>query len=105
MFAGLRSVGRWTGSAYCWRRVKADTDLMSVKCWTSVASACQYPFSPSQYFMLAGLRAHIAYTALIPFKCWPVLDTMAWHRTNARYTDTLPAIPTKPAACFEPILG
>ena len=25
---------------------------MSVKCWDSVAGAGQYPFSPSQYFML-----------------------------------------------------
>ena len=44
---------RWSGSAYCWRRVQADTDPMSVKCWASVAGAGQYPFSPSHYFMLA----------------------------------------------------
>ena len=31
----------------------ADTDPMSVKCWASVAGAGQYPFSPSQHFMLA----------------------------------------------------
>ena len=37
------------GSAYCWRRVQANT----TKCWASVAVAGQYPFSPSQYFMLA----------------------------------------------------
>ena len=34
------------------------TDQMSVKCWASVACDGQYPFSPSQYFMLAGARAH-----------------------------------------------
>ena len=36
---------------------------MSVKCWASVAGAGQYPFSPSQYFMLAGARAHSAWRA------------------------------------------
>ena len=41
----------WFGIAwYCWRRLLADTDPMSVKCWVSVAGAGQYPFSPSQYF-------------------------------------------------------
>ena len=35
-------------SAYCWRRVQADTDPMSVKCRTSVVGVGQYPFSPSQ---------------------------------------------------------
>ena len=64
----------------------------------------QYPFSPSQYFMLAGLL-HIAYTAPMPFKCWPASYTMARHRINARYTDTLPAIPTIPARCIETKLG
>ena len=43
----------WSGSAYCWRRLQADTKPMSVNCWASVAGAGQYPFSPSQYFMLA----------------------------------------------------
>ena len=38
--------------SYCWRRLQADTDPLSVKCWASVAGAGQYPFSPSQYFML-----------------------------------------------------
>ena len=45
-------------SAFCWlwcvHRVQADTDPMFVKCWASVGGAGQYPFSPSQYFMLAG---------------------------------------------------
>ena len=54
----LRSIARWSGSAYCRRRVQADTDPMSVKCCASVGSAGQYPFSPSQYFMLAGVTAH-----------------------------------------------
>ena len=49
VFAGNSS---WSGIAYCWRRWQADTDSMSVKCWASVVSAGQYPFSPSQYFML-----------------------------------------------------
>ena len=79
----------WSDSAYCWQLVQADTDPMSVKCWASVAGADQYPFSPSQYFILAGLRAHTP----MPFKCWPASYTMARHRTNAHYTDTLPAIP------------
>ena len=42
----------WSGIAYCWRRLQADTDPMSVKSWASVAGAGQYPFNPSQYFML-----------------------------------------------------
>ena len=49
VFAGNSS---WSGISYCWRRLQADTDPMSVKCWASVAGAGQYPFSPSQYFML-----------------------------------------------------
>ena len=36
---------------------------MSVKCWASIASAGQYPFSPSQYLMLAGVLAHAAWLA------------------------------------------
>ena len=44
------SIARWSGSAYCWLRVQADTDPMSVKCWASVTG--QYPFSPSLYFMI-----------------------------------------------------
>ena len=47
-----------------WRRVQADTDPMFFKCWASVAGAGQYPFSPSQYFMLADPA------------CW-------WYRHNA----------------------
>ena len=58
IFAGMRSIACWSGSGYCWLRVQADTDPMSVKWWGRVASAGRYPFSPSQYFMLAGLRAH-----------------------------------------------
>ena len=50
VFAGKSS---WSGIAYCWWRLQADTDPMSVKCWASLAGAGQYPFSPSQYFMLA----------------------------------------------------
>ena len=42
----------WSGIAYCWRRLQSDTKPMSVKCWASVVGAGQYPFSPSQYFML-----------------------------------------------------
>ena len=52
VFAGNSS---WSGNAYCWRRLQAYTDPMSVKCWASVASAGQYPFSPSQYVMLPVL--------------------------------------------------
>ena len=44
--------GSWSGIAYCWRRLQAETDPMYVKCWASVAGAGQYPFSTSQYFML-----------------------------------------------------
>ena len=44
-------------NAFCWlwcvHRVQADTDAMYVKCWASVAGAGQYPYSPSQYLMLA----------------------------------------------------
>ena len=53
-----RSIARWYGRAYCWRRVQADTYPMSVICWASVAGVGQYPFSPRQYFMLAGVRAN-----------------------------------------------
>ena len=53
MFAELRS-----GSTYCWRRLQAATDPISIKYWAGVACAGRYPFSPSQYFMLAGFRAH-----------------------------------------------
>ena len=42
----------WSGIAYCWQRLQADTSPMSVKCWASVASAGQYPFSLCQYFIL-----------------------------------------------------
>ena len=31
----------WSGSAYCWWQLQADTDPMSVKCWASVAGAGQ----------------------------------------------------------------
>ena len=47
-FAGNSS---WS-VVYCWWRLQADPYPMSVKCWASVAGAGQYPFSPSQYFML-----------------------------------------------------
>ena len=50
VFAGLQHC---FGSAHCWRRVQADTDRISVKCWASIACDGQYLFSPSQYFMLA----------------------------------------------------
>ena len=42
----------WSGNAYCWQRLQAATNPMFVKCWVSIACAGQYPFSPSQYFML-----------------------------------------------------
>ena len=42
----------WSGIAYCWRRLQANTDSMFVKCWASVAGAGQYPSSLSQYFIL-----------------------------------------------------
>ena len=61
---------------YCWRRVQADTDPMSVNCWASLAGAGQYPFSPSQYSMLAGVCA-LSIHAPMPFKCWPASYTMA----------------------------
>ena len=56
VFAGLRSIARWSGSAYCWRQLDADTDPTSVKCWASVTG--QYPFSPRQYFMMVRVHAH-----------------------------------------------
>ena len=37
----------WSGNAYCWRRLLAEIDPMSGKCWASVAGAGQYPFSLS----------------------------------------------------------
>ena len=44
-----RSIVGWSGSAYCWQQVPADTEPMSVKCWASV---------PSQHFALAGVCTH-----------------------------------------------
>ena len=44
-------------AAYCWPRLQADTHPMSVKCWASVAGVGQYPFCPSQYFILPYLHA------------------------------------------------
>ena len=44
-------------AAHCWPWLQADTDPMSVKCWASVTSAGQYPFCPSQYFILPYLHA------------------------------------------------
>ena len=35
----LRPIARWSGSAFCWRRVQTDTDPMSVNCGASVAGA------------------------------------------------------------------
>ena len=66
------------------------------------SGAGQYPFSPSQYLSTSCWRdwVHIAYTAPMPFKCWPASCTIARHWTNARYTDTWPAIQTIPARCF-----
>ena len=59
---GLASKHSTLDSAFCWRwcvhRALADTDPMSVKFWASIAGVGQYLFSPSQYFMLAGVRAH-----------------------------------------------
>ena len=49
----LRSISCWSDGTYCWQRLQVDTDPMSVKCWASVAGAVQYPFSPSQFFILA----------------------------------------------------
>ena len=57
-FNASHFLGCESGSAYCWWRVQADTDPMSVKYWASITGAGQYPFSPRQYFMLVGLRAH-----------------------------------------------
>ena len=37
---GLRWIAHWSGSAHCWRRVQADTDLMSVKWWALVSTSC-----------------------------------------------------------------
>ena len=60
----------WYASGYCWRQVQAYTDTMSVKCWASVAGAGQYPFSPSQYSMLAVparcFEPNLGY-------CWPAV--------------------------------
>ena len=44
-------------AAYCWPQLQADTDPMAVKCRASVAGAGQYPFCPSQYFILRYLHA------------------------------------------------
>ena len=33
---------------------------------------------------------HIVYNAPMPLKCWPASYTMAWHHSNACYTDTMP---------------
>ena len=61
--AGPEFINSWSGSAYCWQQLQADTNPMSVKCGASVAIAGQYPFNPSQYLMLAGACAHSAWRA------------------------------------------
>ena len=78
-----------SGSAYCWRRVQANTDPISVKCWASVAGAGQYLFSPSQYLMLAvpacwWYRLDALNQSWV--KCWPsICDAgphSAWRQTR-----------------------
>ena len=54
VFAELCSIARWSGNAYCWRRVQAGTDPMSVKCWASDAG--QYPFSAQLVFIQRSAR-------------------------------------------------
>ena len=70
----------WSVSSYCWWRVKAKNNPMSVKCWASVASAGQYP---SVLVSIQRWRdcVPIAYIAPMLFKCWPASYTMARHRT------------------------
>ena len=70
-FAGLRSIARW--SVKCWASVPVLASIHSALVSTSLWWEC----------------VHMAYTALMPFKCWPASYTMARHRTNARYTSTL----------------
>ena len=78
----------WSDSAYCWQPVQADTDPMSVKCWASVAGADQYPFSPSQYFILAGLRAHSIHQCHLNVgqrrTQWPGIGLMHITQTHCR---------------------
>ena len=83
------SIAPWSDSAYCWRRVQADTDPMSVNCWASLASAGQYPFSPSQYVIVADVCPHSIHCPNAVKMLASVIH-MARHRTNARYTNTLP---------------
>ena len=45
-------ISSWFGISYFWLPLQADTNPMAFKLWASVAGAGQYPFSPSQYFML-----------------------------------------------------
>ena len=61
----------WSGSAYHWRRIQADTDPIYVKCSASVASVSIQCWSGDQdgFFMLAGARTHSA---------WPAAADMKW---------------------------
>ena len=75
VFAGLRV---WQ---CCWRQVQANTAPMSVKCWASVACTGQHPSSTSQYFMLAGLRAHSMHLSNV---VWPGNGLMHATQTHCR---------------------
>ena len=54
------------------------------------------------------LVQHQTSASSMPRVCWAsglAVHTAGRHRSNARYTDTLPAIPTIPAQYFESMLG
>ena len=56
IFAGNSS---WSGIAYCWRRLQADTDPMSVKCWASVAGARQLNHHCTHHNVIIILCFHL----------------------------------------------
>ena len=55
----------WSGIAYCWRRLQADTDPMSVNCWASVA-------------VLASIYSVLVSTSCCQCRHTGVMGTMHW---------------------------
>ena len=113
----------------CWLSIKPALvqrlGFAGLRVWQCILLAGEYKPTPTQCLLnigpaslvLASIHSvlvstscwrdclHIAYTAPMQSYCWPASYTIARHRTNARYTDTFPAILTIPAQCFESMLG
>ena len=79
-------------SALCWRLSVHKYKLTPIQCLLNVGPAS--PVLASIHSALVNTSCwrecvHIVYNKPMPFKCWPATYTMARHRTNVRYTNTL----------------